>query len=187
MKIPDGLPVTDLQRALREIFQAEGMPDPPIPDGVFGPETTRAVQQFQRSAGLNPSGKADLTTWNAVFARAARLRKERSPALGASFFPPGAVIAPGSTGDAVLAVQIMLGTLSDNFINFDAVERTGIYDEKTAGQIRRFQGCAALPESGVTDKSTWNALCRFYAVWRSGGSRIIGETERVPPFGRPTA
>ena len=139
------------------------------------------------SAGLNPSGKADLTTWNAVFARAARLRKERAPALGASFFPPGAVIAPGSTGDAVLAVQIMLGTLSDNFINFDAVERTGIYDEKTAGQIRRFQGCAALPESGVTDKPTWNALCRCYAVWRSGGSRIIGETERVPPFGRPTA
>ena len=58
MKIPDGLPVTDLQRALREISRTDGTLDPLIPDGVFGPETTRTVQQFQRSAGLNPSGKS---------------------------------------------------------------------------------------------------------------------------------
>ena len=104
--------------------------------------------------------------------------------MGAAFFPPGASIVPGSTGDAVLAVQIMLCTLSDNFINFDAVEHTGVYDEKTTDQIRRFQNCAALPESGITDKFTWNALCRCYSVWRSGGSRVIREEERVPPFGR---
>lgn len=184
MKIPDGLPVTDLQRALREISRTDGTLDPLIPDGVFGPETTRTVQQFQRSTGLNPSGKADLETWNSVFARVAQLRKARAPALGAAFFPPGASIVPGSTGDAVLAVQIMLCTLSDNFINFDAVEHTGVYDEKTTDQIRRFQNCAALPESGITDKFTWNALCRCYSVWRSGGSRVIREEERVPPFGR---
>ena len=56
MKIPNGLPVTDLQRALREISRAESSVRPVVPDGVFGSETTQAVQQFQRSYGLNPSG-----------------------------------------------------------------------------------------------------------------------------------
>ncbi len=184
MKIPDGLPVTDMQRALREISRTDQTIQPLTPDGVFGPETTRGVQQFQRSYGLNPSGKADLETWNAIFARAAELREFQSPARGVSFFPPGGTVTPGSSGDAVYAIQIMLCTLSSRFINFESVERNGTYDNKTTEQIKRFQSCAALPESGITDKPTWNALCRCYSVWRAGATRPVAEDERLPPFGR---
>ena len=184
MRVPDGLPVTDLQRALRDISRAESEIEAIIPDGMFGPETTRAVQQFQRGHGLNPSGKADLETWNAIFDHAAQLRKDRAPAREVQFFPPGENILLGSSGDPVFAVQMMLHTLSDNFNNFDPVERSGFYDANTERQIRRFQNTAALPEHGVTDKPTWNALSRAHSVWRAGNTRPVAENERVPPFGR---
>jgi peptidoglycan hydrolase-like protein with peptidoglycan-binding domain len=35
-------------------------------DGSFGPGTKTAVQQFQTSQGLNPSGIVDQATWNAL-------------------------------------------------------------------------------------------------------------------------
>ena len=175
MKAPIGHPVSDLQRALREIIKAEGSQKLLVPDGVFGPETTRAVQKFQRDNGLNPSGKADSETWKAIFARSAELRRTQAPAERVPLFLPGSSAVPGSSGDAVLAVQIMLCTLSSNFSNFDPVERSGTYDENTARQIRRFQSCAGLRENGITDKETWNALCHCYGCWRTGATRSIDD------------
>ena len=167
-------------------------------DGFFNAATYDAVVRFQQLFNLTADGIVGEGIWYRIqylytsVKRLAELYSEGETLLGTSQQFTG-VLSPGESGAkvfvlqyylAVLAVQIMLCTLSDNFINFDAVKHTGIYDEKTAEQIRRFQNCAALPESGITDKSTWNALCRCYSVWRSGGSRAIREEERVPPFGR---
>lgn len=33
------------------------------PDGVFGPDTERAVRQFQLYYGIPPTGTVDLNTW----------------------------------------------------------------------------------------------------------------------------
>ena len=36
-------------------------------DGVFGPETTRAVRLFQNQFRITPTGRIDLITWNLLY------------------------------------------------------------------------------------------------------------------------
>ena len=61
-KQPEYTPVTDLQEMLREIYPETKL----TKDGIFGEETQREVQRFQRENGLAESGAADAETWAAI-------------------------------------------------------------------------------------------------------------------------
>ena len=60
------MPIRSLQSMLRLLQRHAGKPTTVVPDGIFGPETARAVREFQQQNGLPVTGAADLTTWNAV-------------------------------------------------------------------------------------------------------------------------
>lgn len=50
----------------------------PALDGVFGPQTTQAVRQFQSNAGLIPDGIVGRLTWNELYSRAAEVYRDLS-------------------------------------------------------------------------------------------------------------
>lgn len=58
--------IRELQTMLRRIHFANGNIRIINPDGLFGSETTEAVRQAQRIAGLPETGEVDLRTWNTI-------------------------------------------------------------------------------------------------------------------------
>ena len=162
----DGYSVRDLQTALREISRHYPEISRVAIDGVFGPETTNAVSGFQRRFGLNPSGKADFETWNKIREIYSSLLLQASPPEPLHPFPSTtAVIAPGSNAEIVSIIQVILRSLNRLFANFDSVVINGVYDDRLALQVRRFQEAAQLPETGTVDKATWNRLARWYGIY----------------------
>ena len=106
--------------------------------GKFDMPTQAAVDAFRRQSGLAVSDGIDETTWNAVFAVDAPSREESSDTPD---------LVPGSTGDAVVALQARLLELG----YFEGEFTPGIYDPETQYAQDRFcrQNEIAL-QSGAT-------------------------------------
>ena len=100
-------------------------------DGVFGPATTDAVRTFQARRGLPQTGIADQATWRALV------------------IP----LAPGSKGEAVLAVQRALDEKRAAGVPLD-----GILGASTMAAVVAFQQHLGISPSGAVDATTWQAL-----------------------------
>ena len=163
--IPVGRPVYDLQTSLRLLSRAD--PDLPsvTPDGVYGAETKNAVTAFQQKHGLPSTGEADEATWNAIREEFRIHQNLRTAPNLLAAFPGGSItIEPGSTADVVLIIQVILRAISRVFLDFTTLSITGVYDPPTQQEIRRFQRRVRLPETGNTDKLTWDQLANAYRI-----------------------
>ena len=156
--------IYDLQTFLRRIQRAGGHPSPLVPDGIFGAETAEAVRAFQRANALPATGTADYDTWTAVYAAYRVLLADDTPPAEAAFFPPGAGarLAPGDKGAAVVVLQLMLASAAAYHAAPPPAAPTGEYDRATEDAVRAAQGAFLLPQTGVTDRATWDALTRLH-------------------------
>ena len=77
--------IYELQSMLRLLAQTDGSIPLVNPDGIFGPETERAVLAFQSNMGLSPTGIVDFGTWTAI-TTAYRSTREFTQ-KGIAFFP----------------------------------------------------------------------------------------------------
>lgn len=68
---------------------------------------------------------------------------------------PGYNLDIGSSGQKVLQLQMQLNTISEVYTSIPSVTADGIYGERTANAIRKFQSVFGLPQTGVVDYSTW--------------------------------
>lgn len=70
-------------------------------DGVFGPVTTRAVEQFQRQFRIQPTGRLDIVTWELLYAMyLAALAPDVQP-LPPHDLPEEELSPPAITGERV--------------------------------------------------------------------------------------
>jgi peptidoglycan hydrolase-like protein with peptidoglycan-binding domain len=118
-------------------------------NGIYGPEPTRLVEEFQRSRGLTVDGIVGPQTWGALLT----------------------VVKPGDKGAHVVVLQVTLivrGLLLDT-----AGNRDGHYGPATQTVIRQFQTLAGLGSDGEVGPKTWTALigakARIAARTRGGG------------------
>ena len=155
----------NLQRYLRQLsYHDPNIFSPPI-DGVFASDTERSLRSFQRAYGLPVTGIADRDTWEVLYgAFRASLTANSPPRTVAilPFLPTPVLITQGSHSFAVSVLQYMLRELSALYTDFEAVEITGVYDNATENAIKSFQKKNRLPESGITDVPTWNAVTDQY-------------------------
>jgi peptidoglycan hydrolase-like protein with peptidoglycan-binding domain len=105
-------------------------------DGVFGLKTVQAVQAFQRSVHLAPTGVADAAVWHALDVRDHPLRAEYST-----------VLRLGSQGPAVVVLQKALGLTAD-----------GAFGPATQAAVKALQARAKLAQTGVVATLTWQAV-----------------------------
>ena len=156
--------IFDLQTFLRRIQQAQGDPAPLIPDGIFDSATAAAVRAFQRQHRLPVTGTADRRTWDAIYAAYAVLAAGDMPPAQTAFFPPqcGAALSPGSKSPSVYVLQLMLCEIAPHYNQIFSVALTGAYDDDTRAAVRHAQQIFQLPQTGITDRATWQALAGLH-------------------------
>ena len=160
----DGTAVRLLQfmLAFTGFFCDEVLPVGPA-DGVFGEETQRSLESFQRLAGLAVTGEAGEKTWNAL-ASACLALAAAAPAKGAADEYPGFVLAQGSAGAAVLALQQRMNAIAARFCAAPFVPETGVFGAETLAAVRDFQQGFGLPVTGFVDRATWDAIFNYVAM-----------------------
>lgn len=155
--------VRELQTYLRQL----SFDNPKIPlvtiDGIFGPETTHAVQVFQREDGLKPTGFVDLVTWNAIVRKYNEvITKTKIPNMISPFPSTNYVLKPGMRNDLVFILQIILNSIGKYFINVENLKLNGIYDKKTYDVVKKIQKIMDIEPTGNVNNITWDTLANAY-------------------------
>lgn len=139
----------------------------PETDGFFGVQTESAVRDFQRIFNLAEDGIVGKSTWYKViniYNGVKRLSDINSEGIS-----PEEVrrqfdtrLERGSTGVGVGTLQILLNAVAAAAPSVPPVTVDLIYGAQTENAVRAFQALYGLPVTGITERSTWNALLRTY-------------------------
>lgn len=139
-------------------------------DAMFGASTEDAVRKFQQIFSLNPDGIVGNATWyKLVFLYVGVLDLAELVSEGQTFYTnaipvsPTQVLSPGDVGDGVRTIQYLLSVTAEFYNNIPPAAVDGIFGPATRNAVLALQKMAGLPESGVVDERTWEALYRFYA------------------------
>jgi hypothetical protein len=159
-------PVWDLQEMLRLLSFADPALPRLIPNGVFGADTLEAVMLFQRDYAPPVTGVVDQGTWDAIVEQSALVRQRLSPPRKVSGLRDrNSRVGVGACSPELYLVQAIFLALSALFEGVAGEPVTGVNSPGTAANLRWLQGRSALPEDGILDKESWNALARLYQLF----------------------
>ncbi len=161
--------VVILQASLNRISQSyPAIPKIPAADGIFGSKTEAAVKEFQKIFGLTPDGIVGPATWyetvrvyGGVYALS-ELRSKGQQFYSIDWAPPNS-LQIGDTGEKVKMLQYMLSVLSSYISELPPVAIDSIYGPSTRAAVLAAQGWFRLPETGVVDTPTWDAIYDQYS------------------------
>jgi N-acetylmuramoyl-L-alanine amidase len=120
-----------LQKALNRLKITDKNGKALVEDNSIGSNTQSAVQKFQIIAGIQSTGNADQTTWNAINLILAKR-----------------IVRPNHAGGPVVRyLQHRLG-----------IEMDGVYGPQTEASIKQFQQQNGLVADGIVGAITWQKL-----------------------------
>lgn len=152
--------ILDLQNMLYTVSRFQnGVPDV-IPDGVFGHRTAQAISKFQQSAQISPSGIADRETWRALSKKYREVLEKKREATAVKLFRDD--VKKGEKHSSVLFVQMFFNNLSDDNVAFERGEISGVLDDKTHRNLRKFQKISNLDPHGDIDRDTWERIASYH-------------------------
>lgn len=129
-------------------------------DGVFGPETERAVRAFQQKRSLEVDGIVGPETWHELVEASYRLGDRQL------YFRE-----PPFRGDDVREIQATL-----NNLGFNAGRVSGVFGSQTDKAVREFQKNVGLPVDGIFGETSIQAMDNLKKRVKSGS--ITGVWER---------
>ena len=100
-----------------------------------------------------------------------------APIRGITSSYPGTPLRRGSSGPAVVVIQVELNRIAQNYPAIPKLATVdGIFGSRTEASVRRFQEIFDLTPDGIVGKATWYALVRLYtAVTRLSELRSQGQ------------
>ena len=157
--------VRNLQHYLRRLsFDDPAIPRVPV-DGLFDTATENAVRAFQEIYGLPSTGRADRRTWDRIYDEFLRTQRASDRTPITNFFPlypEGYELSRGERSLTVSLLQLLFQELSVVYDILTFAEVTGVFDEITEQNVRRFQTASLLPDTGRVNLETWNRILRDY-------------------------
>lgn len=170
-------PVSSLQYMLRRLAQTDSDLTELAVDGLFGERTLEAVMRFQRKFHPPVTGTVDEGTWNAIRDRWLAMEAQRTDARAVRIFPSeGTRLEEGSTREYMIVPQTMFLVLSRQFEGIVPDRADGQHGPASAKNARWLQRAAGLPETGVMDQATWDALSRLYEIF------VVKDLENRPAY-----
>ncbi len=152
--------VRNLQTYLRALSYEDSRIERVPVDGIFGDSTRRALTEFQRTRGFDPTGVADRDTYEELYDEYLELLEE-TVEESRKFFPTspnGYEASPGEEHAFVSFIQFLLKELEVVYPSNEELKISGVYDAPTEAAVRRFQAASLLPVTGKVDLRTWNRL-----------------------------
>lgn len=122
-------------------------------DGIAGPQTKKAIADYQKLVGLDPSGEIDQSLLDELMAR-------RAPQAGGEDLPPPPAPRPSRGETASVAGPAAAPEPRDDILKIqaglkafghDGIEIDGVLGLKTKTAIREFQSLFGLPVTGEPD------------------------------------
>ena len=170
-----GKPIRCLQTMLRVIAAADEAIPQVVPDGIYGPDTEAAVTAFQARSGLPPTGEADQATWNRIVDAYLKLGSFVLPleALRIRWQPQQSICA-GEENLHLFPIQAMLAALQKRYRNLTAPPVDGRHGAQSVAAVQALQRLCGLPVSGSIDQTTWDHLCKLYALSSGDGECPAG-------------
>ena len=154
----------DPVRTIQYYLSVLGFFDDTLPkiviDGIFGPETERAIRVFQQQQGLTADGIVGRDTWDALTNAYNQVRASLPEQyLSASDeIYPGKFLTPGQEGPEVASLQRLLRRAALNVTFIPAVTENGVYDAATEAAVKAVQERGDLEVTGITGPLTWAAI-----------------------------
>lgn len=160
-----GQPIRSLQTMLQVISLDNNQSIRITPDGIYGPETVKAVSSFQRLHGLPVTGVTNQATWDAVVAAydTAYVSQNAPQSLNITM-NPGEIIHHDQDNPNLCVVQAILHVLGKAYHCLECPGMTGCLDLTTADALTSFQMLCGLPISGCLDHMTWKHLSLHYPL-----------------------
>ncbi len=122
-------------------------------DGVWGPDSATALQQFQQSHQLQVTGQMNQATAATLGLEPGILLAETTPGQPAAAPPPAPPPSDRLSASSIRAVQTRLRAL-----NFYSGSVDGIWGQSTQTAIERFQQGRGLQANGQLNPATISAL-----------------------------
>lgn len=156
-------PIRNLQRALRRIsYDYDSIPLV-VPDGIYGEDTEAAVRAFQNQFNLPSTGVVNQRTWDEIIRQYDNVLNKYTEGKTLAVFPsPFFIIELDDQNEIVYIVQATLAGLGDRYSNFTKNEVTGKYNAGDVENIKTLQKISGLPQTGIVDKNTWDALAEIF-------------------------
>lgn len=132
--------------------------------GVFGPETTQAVKEFQEFYGLPVSGMVGINTWNMmnrIYSETVETLPEGYSGVRGKLYP-GYFLSEGMTGQNVRDLQTYLSLIGKNYAAIPEIPVTGYFGEQTRDAVIAFQNAFGLEPTGAVGPITWNTIVSQY-------------------------
>ncbi len=169
--------IQELQEMLRVLAPDDG----PFENGVFGKQTQKAVERFQRERGLRVTGAVDAETWNALQRAYENEMIDRQAAEPLEIIlQPHQVLEKGCQNSNLYLVQAMIRALDNYIPDMPVVDVNGRLDGKTEKAIKWLQACCGLPQSGSVDKNTWRFLAHEYRSMVGDGTGTFPVRQHTP-------
>ena len=162
-----GREVVDVQTRLLRLGYELGLTGA---DGVFGPETERAVRLFQQKRERDQDGIIGPDTWREMVDASYKLGDRQLY-----------LMEPPLRGDDVRELQATL-----NNVGFNAGRVSGVLGEQTDKAIRDFQRNVGLDADGIIGETTVQALDNFRMRVSSGGITGVWDRAVMQPAGALT-
>ena len=158
-------PIRSLQTMLRTLAEFDDRYQTVVPDGVYSPQTMRAVAQFQRNHGLPVTGVTDQATWEAIVDRyePALIFVDQAQPVEI-ILNPNEVLVLGDSSPYLYVAQALLLVLSQVYGSVGTPSMTGVLDAATADSLSSFQSLTGLPSTGNLDKHTWKHLALHFPL-----------------------
>lgn len=137
-----GSEVTMLQKMLHDLDFSITV------DGIFGPETEKAVKTFQQQHGIAVTGVATPEVLGMI-------QEEVSlPNVPDKKFTSGAFIKKGDSGSAVVSIQKALNKMGVK----PKLDEDGVFGNNTLSAVKAFQTKKKLQVDGIVGPATFSAL-----------------------------